>query len=634
MGKGNFDKREQLEKQHEKLLDTVKIRSKSEKQRLYVFSLIFISIVFGFSFIFYSIFLFVPFAFLIPYLLRKNALLYHSPAELIGQPDMPWLLSVGKDEFDLPIAFKDSEWAQHTIVPGTTGSGKTTFIISFIDKQASRGGGCIMVDGKSEIPTWMDFYSTVYKYNREDEIFLLSFRATANARSSRWNFMLEGSSSQISDMLINLSVGDTGSAGDNKVFMERAKTLVKIAASALTYLRDVKKEIITVNDLVAVMHLSGLRAVSAPTIDSIPGDCKQYAKYWIPNDYIEKGFSRPVKDTIIDYFQSIGANKVSKTRPLMASDLETEEGANIIKQHSFAEMQFTEALNEMANVYGRIFKSAYSDVYLGDIIANNNFLYVFVPSLEKGQESKSAIGKMVVTALRNACANMLGDESEGLTDIMEADKKRRRARPVFLIILDEYGSYVTPDFSDIFAQARSLGIAIIVAVQEYASLEMKNDQIEKKRLTSNTNIKLILKIESSETIKEIKEAVGKREILLENRKSFSNINPLDTIGYTHRDMERGEVDIIKEKDLRGLHDGYGYVLYSDKMPRKFRSDYVKPKRISEIQLPKMVPKNLIWNNIYRTYSIEKKDIDILNMSASLEAKDKQKNVERKKTTFF
>ncbi len=199
--------------------------------------------------------------------------------------------------------------------------------------------------------------------------------------SSKWNFMMEGTSSEISDIILNLSIGQSAQrAGDNKTFIDRAKNLMKIVCSCLTYLRDVKHEIVTVQDLIKVINLEALIAIASPSVSTIPADCIGYAKYWVPSDYIEKGMSLPSKSAVIDYLQGIRAN-VSPDRPFSLREVPPEIRTNIEKQHSFAQMQFQEVLNDLANIYGRIFNSRYSDVNLSDVIANNYLLYVLVPSL-------------------------------------------------------------------------------------------------------------------------------------------------------------------------------------------------------------------------------------------------------------
>lgn len=511
---------------------------------------------------------------------------------------MPVNLRIGEDAYTLPVTFSNEELTKHILINGSTGSGKTSQLMTIIAKQISRGGGVIYVDGKSENPTWMQFYSMAKKYGREDEVFLLSFRASAEAMSSKWNFMMEGTSSEISDIILNLSIGTSAQkAGDNKVFIDRAKNLMKLVCSALTYLRDVKKEVITIQDLIQCINLNALVAMASPSVSSIPPDCIGYAKYWIPNDYIEKGMSLTSKSAIIEYLRGIGAN-ISEEKPFNMKELAPDVRSNLVKQHSFAQMQFQEALNDLANVYGRIFNSRYSDINLSDIIANNELLYVLVPSLEKSSDAKAGIGKMVLTAIKGACSYMLGAKSEGTNEILMKDLHRRRSKPTYLMILDEYGSYITPGVEDIFAQARSLGISVIVSIQEYASLEIQGDQREKKRIKSNTNIKIALKTECEETIQDIVKAAGKRTVMLESRKDIHKTNIFKK--KLSENIETKEEDRVKPEDLKKIRDGYGYILYNGEV-RKYRADYINPEYANEIILPRMIPKLILNNYVYESF---------------------------------
>ncbi|BAI81657.1 hypothetical protein DEFDS_P029 (plasmid) [Deferribacter desulfuricans SSM1] len=608
----NFDPEERVKQTYEREVKKLRYKLKGQEKRLYFFLLYVVLLSSLASFLFFTVLLSFVFVALIPFIVKKIAQIDYSPVELLGVPDMPWYLRIGEDEFELPVAFPDNEIKRHMLCPGTTGSGKTSSIMYLCKNQIERGGGVLMVDGKSENPTWMDFYSLAKIYNRDDEIFLLSFKSGAFASSSTWNFLMEGSSPEIADMIINLAIGDTSSAGDNKVFMMRAMNLIKVALSALTYLRDVKGEVITLDDLIEIIHLEALIAVASPSIEQIPESSKQYAKYWIPNDYIEKGLTVPAKIPVITYLKSIGGD-LDINRPLELDKMDRQLVESMKRQHSYAEMQFTEALNDFSNIYGKVFKAKYSDVFLSDIIKNNNLLYVLVPSLEKGEETKRSIGMMVVTAIRIACAKMLGDSPEGLREQLKKEELRKRARPAFLVILDEYGSYKTPGLNDIAAQARSLGISLLIAVQEFASLEVKGDAEQKNRILGNTVIKLVLRLEDSKTIKEIIEAAGKEVMMVEQSKQESNIRILDNVATKYREYSLREVDKLKVEDLRQLHDGYGYIMYNEKI-RKIRTGYVKPKHPATFRLPKMTPKILLKNVIYNEFHINNyKDVDLLSI---------------------
>lgn len=596
----NFESSESYDKYYSQEYEYVKTKVKGLKKRQYQFFGIFFIICGSFAF-FVNSFLIVSIFYVLMALAFYKMIVYkYEGIKPLSAVNDVWALRLGEDEFSFPVSFTNDELTRHMLINGTTGSGKTSQIMSMIGRQLERGGGVIYIDGKSENPTWIQFYQMAKKYNRQDEIFLLSFRASAEAMSSRWNFLMEGSSSRIADIIINLSIGSAAqSAGDNKVFIDRAKNLVKIVCSALTYLRDIKGEVITINDLSAAMSLNALSAMTAPTPDEVPDNSRLYSKYWIPNDYIEKGMTVPAKDSIREYLRSIGANEIDEETPFDLDDYDSEIKENLVRQHSFAHMQLQEVLNDLGNIYGRIFNSKYSDISLEDIIANNLLLYVLVPSLEKEADSKAQIGKMVLTAIRSACAYMLGARSEGTGKALEKDLFTKRARPVYLIIMDEYGSYVTPGAEDIFAQARSLGISLCVSIQEYGSLEIKGDLREKKRVKSNTNIKVVLKTECPETIEEVVKAAGKRKIWVEGSKSISKTSIFRS--KTQEDLQEKEVDRVSPDDLKQIKDGYGYILYNG-IVRKFRADYVKPEKIDEVVLPKMIPRQLIQEYSYETYN--------------------------------
>lgn len=486
----------------------------------------------------------------------------------------------GMDENGLPIHLNDSEMTTHGVIFGRTGAGKTTAIFNIVRQQIRRGGGYIFIDGKSENPTWAQFYDMMLENNREDEMFLLSFRASVEASSNSWNFLMSGRSGQIGEMLSELAL--PGDAGQNQIFVDRAKQLLYSLLSVATYFRDVKKQIITFQDLINLLKPDCMLAILKPSREEAEENEKTrpYGKYWVPNDYTEVGMSTTAKDMVRNFAENIGVSpdgEVSEQQEKLFKD-----------QHSFAAMQFGPIFGDLTNTYGPIFNTAVGDIDISDMVANNRCMYVLLPALEKSRQSLQGLGKMVLSGVKQAAAATLGNITEGYRNSqMVRERRKKRARPPFLVIADEYGSYAIKGFSDVLRQARSLGIGVILSIQEKASLE-KAGKEESLRILGNTVFKMFLKIEDTETAKYAIDRAGKVLVGLSNSQQIDKNAPIDDVLKTEDQYNVQAEDQLMLQDFTRTGNGLGYFI-TDKERRKILNQWYEPDRAGAIWLNKLYP---------------------------------------------
>lgn len=105
----------------------------------------------------------------------------------------------------------------------------------------------------------------------------------------------------------------------------------------------------------------------------------------------------------------------------------------------------------------------------------------------------ASLGKISLSAIRNACAVGLGANIEGdAADVLEALPTDATGIGPYLCIVDEYAAIVTPGFEVVLTQGRGLGIAAIVASQDYAGI-LEADQKGAQQMVANTSIKIFMK---------------------------------------------------------------------------------------------------------------------------------------------
>ncbi len=486
----------------------------------------------------------------------------------------------GLDADNLPVHLDDKELTTHGIIFGRTGAGKTTAIFNIVRQHIRRGGGYIFIDGKSENPTWAQFYDMMLENNREDEMFLLSFRASVEASSNSWNFLMSGRSGQIGEMLSELAL--SGDAGRNQIFVDRAKQLLYALLSVATYFRDINKQIITFQDLINLLKPDCLLAILKPTKEDREENEKTrpYARYWIPQSYVETGMSTPAKDMVRNFAENIGVSP--------DGDVSEQQEKLFKDQHSFAAMQFGPIFNDLTNTYGSIFNTAVGDIDISDMVANNRCMYVLLPALEKSAQSLQGLGKMVLSGVKQAAAATLGNITEGYRNSqMVRESRKKRARPPFLVIRDEYGSYAIKGFSDVLRQRRSLGIGVILSIQEKASLE-KAGKEEALRILGNTVFKMFLKIEDTETAKYAIERAGKILVGISGNQTIDKNAPIDNALKTEDQYNVAAEDQLTLQDFTRTGNGLGFFI-TDKEARKIMNQWYEPDRAGAVWLNRLYP---------------------------------------------
>ena len=64
---------------------------------------------------------------------------------------------------------------QHGTIPGTTGAGKTTAILSLLANALTHGSGFVLVDGKADNKLYGEVLALARHFGREDDVLVLNF---------------------------------------------------------------------------------------------------------------------------------------------------------------------------------------------------------------------------------------------------------------------------------------------------------------------------------------------------------------------------------------------------------------------------------------------------------------------------
>lgn len=402
----------------------------------------------------------------------------------------------------MPASISDNDARTHALIFGTTGSGKTVFLMGFVVNSLIFNGGASYTDGKGDVKLWLQFMNACRMFGREDDLLLISFITSGHEFYDRQESKISntinpyatGSSGMCTEASIALM--DSGGGGDD-MWKGRAIAFLGGLIKPMVFLRD-QGEILLDADLIReYFDLSKLERLVWDEEDTWKGGLKRdrgyfykkYGKVW-------KAVIRPLEAFMIT-IPGYDKGKLGK------------QEQKTVEQHGYITMQLARLFGDVADNYGHIMKTPLGEVDMYDVVINDRILVTLLPALERSPESLGMLGKIIVGGIKQMAAGCLGNKVEGMRrEIVDA---RPTNSPVpFPTIFDEYGYYAVLGFAAMPAQARSLGFMVVFAAQDFASLK-KSSPEEADQTWENTNLRGVGRITSgsaSETYKRMSELGG------------------------------------------------------------------------------------------------------------------------------
>jgi hypothetical protein len=333
---------------------------------------------------------------------------------------------------------------QHMLVSGTTGTGKTEFLLTLLLNSFANGGGGIFVDGKGDLNVHARVLAMADQFGRSDDVYVLNFMNRGNDQSvcsNTINPFQYMASDAITNLLVSL-MDDVGA--DAQMWKGRAVAMFTGVIRVLVWLRDHEGHPM---DVGVVRDSINLRRII---------DFADPAKYpTVPEE---------VRRSVRSYLGSL---------PGFQPEKDYKQSQTTLDQHGYLEMQWTKVLGMMADVYGDIFNSADVDIDIRDIIENRRILVVLLPALEKSGDEIASLGKFVVSIVKAMASASLGaDAAHSWEEVLNRQGKRQ-ALP-FTCIFDEVSHYMVEGLDLMAAQARSLNFNLVFSTQEIGMMHRKN----------------------------------------------------------------------------------------------------------------------------------------------------------------
>lgn len=433
-----------------------------------------------------------------------------------------------------------SDELTHRLVIGTTGAGKTVMLVGEVANYLSIGGGVIYVDAKAAPSLPWDLAALARRVGREDDLLTINYMtgnttvgpSGAQRLTNTANPLAVGSGDSLVQMVSSLIPAPEG---DNAVFGERALNMVTGLLYALVDLRDAGH---------IDMGVGTLR-------DSLP--LESYEKLAF-DGRLRTDAARAATMAYLKSLPQWQPPSERKAEPI--SD-------EAYRQHGFAQMYFTRALSSLTDTYGHIYFGVQGEVDFVDAVRQRRIVSILLPALEKSPAELANLGKINLSALRDAISSGLGGQIEGTRrDVLES-LPTASAIPS-KIICDEYGYMAVEGFAIVAAQARGLGFSVTFAGQDWAGIK-RGSETEADQIWSNCKIKIFGTLLDNETLQRLQAAVGEADVT--EAKGFA-LGGMGVGGYmddlTAGVSRRIRVDV---RDLANQTEGEAHIVIGGNMIR-------------------------------------------------------------------
>ena len=426
----------------------------------------------------------------------------------------------------------------HTLLFGTTGSGKTETLVSLSYNALATGSGLFYIDPKSSPKLSMQMWQLARFLGRDDDFRVLNYGTSGKPKgksprrlSNTNNPFTFGSAESLTQLLVSLM---SASDGNNSIFADKAQALITGVMYALVDLRDkgfLKLSTSVIRDVLALE-----KCVELALHPELDAESRASIKAALATSGWIAG--RELKD----------------------------QPQSFAEQYGYAQSYFGKALSSLTDTYSHIYGAEDGEVDFADAIMQRRILLVLLPSLEKSPAELASLGKISLSAIRNACAVGLGAQIEGdVADVLEALPTNAIGIGPYLCIVDEYAAIVTPGFEVVLTQGRGLGIAAIVASQDYAGI-LEADKTGAQQMVANTSIKIFMKMQDAEKIWElIRGQAGQGTVV---RSSGFSVN--DKSGSTYADTMNTTIekeDRVELRDLQEQIEGEAHFIFSGQVVR-------------------------------------------------------------------
>lgn len=490
----------------------------------------------------------------------------HPATKKPNKPNATFYLGIDANTGE-EVWLTDAVARQHFFYAGSTGSGKTESLTGMVVNAFIYSSGFLFIDGKADLKLPAKIMAIAHRFMRIDDVLMINYitggktfwDASLSMTSNSFNPFVSGSVSSISELLKSLLDGE----GD--IWSKRADDFISGLTRPLVYKRDIGEINLSVKDYV---HYLGLKELGRLCGDS--------------------NLSMDIKGEIYNFVRTLPGMD-GQSFELIKKGQDLSGNATVYDQFGYITMQIIPVLNMLKGDYGFIFNVVQGHINMHDVVASRRVLLVLIPALEKSSSALSALGRIVVTATKDMMASGLGSEYEG--DLKRNLERRFTSSDTcFNCICDEAGYYfVEGAFAAMFAQARSLGVSMCLALQDIPALERAGDKArsESRSVISNSNTKIGGRIEDKETLDIFLDRGGKAKVASADR---LDIDYKPTISRNvENSIQMSEVSRLELSDFTSMIEGETIIIHKEYNPIRVDMFAVFPPDLRKATLNEFTP---------------------------------------------
>lgn len=441
----------------------------------------------------------------------------------------------------------------HRVIFGTTGAGKTQALLSILFNPLCWGSGFSMTDGKAQTDVTANIFVMSWIFWREDDVLILNYMRGGQDRfkemvnrprigdrknrlSNTWNPFSTANHETINQIIDSIM---EKASGDGAQWQAKAINMKNAVVQTIAYLRAKGEMLMSVSAIREQMILDNIIKLAKRT--DIPPAAAAAIR-----SYLSSG---------LPGFQWA---RVTQNKP---------QEAETLIQHGYLTGQFTRTLGLMIDTYYDIFGDEIPEYDTSDIVLNNRISFTMIPSLEKGVEEAGNLGKMQVASVKMIMSENLGYNIEGAYEDVVENRPTNSHRPYY-IAFDELGYYFAPGMDLIFAQGRSLQIALIAAGQDFQAMA-KNHKNEVESMIANTSLKHAMKLEDpTATFDIFDKAAGAGSVSRLTGFEQTEPSPTGDIGFKkNQTVNIEKTSRISLQELKDLQPGHGVMIHGSKVIR-------------------------------------------------------------------
>jgi len=193
-------------------------------------------------------------------------------------------------------------------------------------------------------------------------------------------------------------------------------------------------------------------------------------------------------------------------------NVETIRNESLI-QHNYAQQQWTRFF-ALLQEYEGILGTAYSDIEMEDILSNGKVLYEMIPVQELATDQTETLGKMGILKFKMLASVALGGDKQNATPIQfKIYQNKIKPNPIFFVVFDEVGAYITVGMSYLLSQVRSLRVSVWLSMQDLVSARPSGGEGEREQSRIIANLSKIVAGTRDGDISEFEKMIPEVEVI-------------------------------------------------------------------------------------------------------------------------